>query len=70
MFLVWIDGERRGEDDDGHPFVQSDGQVDFAQWRDDGHGGYVDCFGNPYPYDAWGAPHWMPLPAAPSKGKP
>lgn len=70
MFLVWIAGVRHGETDEGQPYQQEEGQVDFAQWRTFEDGGYVDCFGNPYPYDQWGATHWMPLPAAPGAAQP
>ncbi len=68
MFLVWIDGVRFGEDDDGNPYQHAEAQVDFAQWRDYGeHGKGLDCFGDPYPYDQWGATHWMPLPPPPKE---
>lgn len=70
MFLIWVDGVVYGEDDEGQRFQQEESQVDFAQWRATDDGGYLDCFGYPYPYDQGGATHWMPLPAAPGAAPP
>lgn len=70
MFLIWVDGVVYGEDDEGQRFQQEESQVDFAQWRATDDGGYLDCFGYPYPYDQGGATHWMPLPAAPGATPP
>lgn len=67
MFLIWVSGVSYGEDDNGQQYQQEESQVDFAQWRTTEGGGYVDCFGYPYPYDQGGATHWMPLPPPPGE---
>lgn len=67
LLLGWVRYEKRGEDDDGNPYAEDGGTVDFIEWQDGGeHGeGYFMAMAGPWGDASDWITHWMPIPTPP-----
>jgi hypothetical protein len=61
VVLLTVHYENHGEDDDGTQHITSGAAIDFGEYVNSEHGGYIEAFASPHGQHEY-ISHWKPLP--------